>query len=232
MALVKICMPISAEKYAGIAEELYYINSKACDIVEWRYDYLKDDENKPLADLISEVKSKLNNKPLLFTYRTLAEGGFAADDVDNYYGINMSAIRSGRLDIVDIECGKEQKLPEDILAIAHEKDVKVMISKHLFDVALKKDEIIEMLCRMQETGGDIVKLAVSVSDAQGAQDVMGAAKEMFEKYAKVPIVTIGMGEAGKITRYPEPFYGSSITYVRGFRETAPSQLSIEEAVNK
>ena len=228
MPQVKICIPVSAKNREGLSEELEYIRDKDCHIVEWRFDYWEENNKPAPADLLGRIKGKSGSKLLLFTYRTKAEGGFASEDETLYYNVNMNAIKSGYVDILDIEFEKRQPLIERLLAAAAENRVKTMLSKHLHEVNINKDELVGILRKMQDIGGDTIKLAVSVSDEKDARELMSAAKEMYEKYAKVPIVTIGMGEAGKITRLTEPFYGSSITFIRGLRETAAGQLSYEE----
>jgi len=227
---VKICMPISALSKDAFEEELDHVAESPCDIVEIRYDYRSDRpfDLEYLQALVYEAKQKLSQKCLLFTYRTLAEGGLGSNGDDEYEAIYKKVIQSGHVDIVDIEFTKAPEFVEMLIEQAHKNNIKVIVSKHIFDQGLSKDEIIALLLKMQETSADIVKLAVFADDDASAQDVICAAKEMHEKHAKKPFVTIGMGEHGKITRYIEPFYGSSITYAKGMRATAPGQLDVSE----
>jgi 3-dehydroquinate dehydratase-1 len=235
---VKICVPVSGESLSEFDTELGYASDSPCDIIELRYDYLTDADLATISTTESSANSisnllggsikNLQGKLILFTYRTKQEGGFGADDDDEYYKINEKAIASGQIDMIDIEFTKKVELVKRLIALAYENDVKVIVSKHYFKKSLSKDEQIEMLKKMQETGADIVKLAVSVYDEAGAHDVISAAKEMYEKHAKIPFITIGMGEHGKITRHIEPFYGSAITFARGQKATAPGQLSVSE----
>ena len=224
---VKICMPISAGNSAELSEELEYVSGSLCDIAEWRYDYWSEGGLSDIIAIIGGIKEKLGKKPLLFTYRTCSEGGLGSDSPGIYREVNMKAIMSGRADIVDLEFEKGQSVFGGIIRSARQNNVKVMVSKHLYE-SVSKSRMIGMLRDMQGAGGDIIKLAVNAEDARGAHDVTEAAREVYEKYADAPIVTIGMGTAGVTTRYIKPFYGSSITFVKGVRGTAPGQLSIEE----
>jgi 3-dehydroquinate dehydratase-1 len=217
---VKICIPISARGHAELDYELDHISNVKCDIAEWRFDYWQ----RGNCGISCEIKKRLIGKPLIFTYRTSREGGFGLDDDDTYCDINTEAIMSGHIDCVDLEFSKGRGLILDIAGQARNKGLKTIISKHIFDRQVLKDEMIEMLCEMQDTGAEIVKLAAHTPDARSAGEVISAAKEMYEKYAKTPFITVGMGEAGKITRAAAPFYGSSMTYARGLRETAPGQI--------
>ena len=228
---VKICMPVSPRDFSELEAEFEHAFNSPCDVVELRFDYLAELICKigGIFNTQSKVKS---DKLILFTYRTQAEGGLGTDNDDKYYTINEQAILSGQIDILDVEFTKDKSLVERIIKLAHENDVKVIISKHYFEKSLSQDEQIEMLIKMQATGADIVKLATTVFDKKGAQDVISAAKEMYENHAKVPFITIGMGEFGKITRFIEPFYGSAMTYAKGLKSTAPGQMSILELLGE
>ena len=246
---VKICVPISARDFSELEAELQYALESLCDIIELRYDYLAEitcklceiNKQRHLGNVLNEITKKQeelkkqtkmkSDKLILFTFRTKLEGGFGTDDGENYYNINEQAILSGAVDIVDIEFTKEKTLINRLIKLAHENNVKIIISKHYFEKNLTKEEQLEMLKKMQEAGADIIKLATTVYDEADAQDVINAAEEMYEKHAKVPIITIGMGEFGKITRKLRPFYGSAITYAKGQKATAPGQLSIEELLD-
>lgn len=226
---VKICVSISPTNKSELIEELYYATNSGCDIIEFRYDFWCDESYNVIADENSYFKKNLpQSKPLLFTYRTKFEGGSGSDEHDVYEAINTQAILSGNVDIVDIEFTKPPTLIQKLIDKAHEHGVTTLVSKHYFEKNLSETEILEELLKMQETGADIIKLAVAAYDEQDAKNVINAAKEMYEKYAKVPIITIGMGEHGKITRHIKPFYGSSMTYAKGMKATASGQMSVAE----
>jgi len=177
--------------------------------------------------LLSENSDEAKEKLILFTYRTAAEGGQGNDGEELYEEINRGAILSGYIDIIDIEFTKKPELIKRLINVAHKNGVKTIVSKHFFDKSLAKEEIAELLVKIQETGADIAKVAVSVKSAKEAEDVISAAKEMHDKL-KIPFITVGMGEFGEITRHTKPFYGSSITYAKGMRSTAPGQLDVSD----
>ena len=194
-------------------------------------------KGKKHVNLLNETSSgSLNNverdKLTLFTFRTKLEGGLGTDNNEEYYNINEQAILSGHIDIIDIEFTKEDVQIKKLIKLAHENNVKVIISKHYFEKSLSKEEQLNMLIKMQETGADIIKLATTVYDEAGAQEVISAAEEMYNKHATIPIITIGMGEFGKVTRQIKPFYGSAITYARGIKATAPGQISVPELLGE
>jgi 3-dehydroquinate dehydratase-1 len=221
---VKTCMSVAAGSERELFLKLSYAVKSACDIIEWRADYWEEKGEKPFA----EIKRELWGKPLIFTYRTRAEGGLGADDASMYQAVNEEAILSGCADAVDIEFEKDKGIVRALTCLARERGVKVIISKHTGKPGATKDEIAEMMLKLFCAGGDIAKLAVCAGCEADAKAVIEAAKSLFGKYPDKPFITVGMGEAGRATRYKKPFYGSSVTYVKGFSETALGQLSIEE----
>ena len=221
---VKICVPVCPRDKLELASELEFAVGSGCDIVEWRGDYWAEKRKKPFG----AIKKRLGEKPLLFAYRTSKEGGLGTDDDREYYAENKNAIKSKRVDAVDLEFSKPAWVIDGLMALAKRNNVKVMLSRHLTEGFITKDEMTASLILMQNKGCHLTKLALYARDEDHAREIIGAASEMHEKYAKAPFITVGMGEAGKITRYAKPFYGSSMTYAKGLNETAPGQLPVSE----
>jgi len=72
----KICVPI-----VGITKEEILADAKSTkdisvDLVEWRADWFEDIFNfNQVLEVLSQLKTILNEVPLLFTFRTAQEGG-------------------------------------------------------------------------------------------------------------------------------------------------------------
>ena len=222
---VKVCVPLAPRGSSELFAELDFAGGAACDIAEWRADFWEEE-----AWRLELIKEGLMGKPLVFTYRTKKEGGLGVDDDEAYRLVYKRAILSGLVEAADIEFTKPDAIKREIIRAARENGVIVILSLHVFCGEVKREELIERLVTMQEAGGDIVKLAVLVRGENEAQEVISAGKEMYEKYAKRPFITVGMGEAGRITRKKSPFYGSAVTYALGLSGTGPGQMPVSELV--
>ena len=84
-----------------------------------------------------------------------------------------------------------------------------------------------MLSRMDAAGADVLKIAYRARDAQDALrllDVQLRARVVFSR----PIIAIGMGGAGALTRIAGSRFGSAATFASLGAASAPGQLSVEE----
>ena len=52
--------------------------------------------------------------------------------------------------------------------------------------------------------------------------------ELLGKTWPIPVIVVGMGEIGQLTRIVGPLRGSALTYASSGRRSAPGQLSLEE----
>ena len=78
--------------------------------------------------------------------------------------------------------------------------------------------------KMQEMGGDVVKLAVMPETGEDVLCLMAASLDMRERYADRPFVTMSMGPMGAVTRISGGLTGSAITFGTAGEASAPGQL--------
>ena len=87
-----------------ILQQIESFKSFQYDLIELRIDFYKDihDDQKKVNDLLYKINKK-TNKPLLFTYRSLREGGQIQLTDENYLKLIQTACVSQCIDLVDIE---------------------------------------------------------------------------------------------------------------------------------
>ena len=225
----KICVPIVGETREDILDEARLIAASQADIAEFRADYyegLSDPES--LAGILRELREILGNMPLLMTLRTKEEGGFGAVSTSEYSDINIRAARSGLVDLIDLELGRGSGIVMDIIEKVHAAGAAVIVSSHDFDGTPPGSEIVERLCRMQDAGADIVKIAVMPGSRRDVITLLAALDEMLAEYAKCPVIAISMGETGMITRIAAEAFGSSVSFGCASRASAPGQIGADE----
>ena len=145
----KICVPIVGVTKEEILEAGKNICTIGADVIEWRVDWYA----KELRNVIGETA-------LLFTFRTAKEGGEKAIETDVYVALNERAAKSGQVDLVDVEAFTGETAVKQIIETAHATGVKVVASNHDFHKTPAQEEIVSRLCKMQELGADIPKIAV------------------------------------------------------------------------
>ncbi len=225
----KICVPIVSKT----KEEILYIGKKikdtSADLVEWRVDWFSDLQDiEKIKDVAKELSIELGDIPLLFTIRTKNEGGECDITTDEYIKINMELARTGYVDLIDIEILQIEKYASDVILEIQSFGVKVIGSNHNFKKTPTKDDIIEILKKMQNLGVDISKIAVMPTSKKDLLELLEATMIMSEKYADRPFITISMGKIGMLSRISGELFGSAITFGTVGDVSAPGQIDSED----
>lgn len=225
----KICVPIVGITMDEILSEANAVKQTSADMVEWRADWYEDvfHEQKVL-EVLYQLRKILQETPILFTFRTSNEGGEKGISSSNYKTLNISVSNSGLVDLIDVEGFMGDTLVSSIVSFAHKHNVKVIVSNHNFEKTPAKEEIIHRLCKMQELGADIPKIAVMPNCQKDVLTLLEATIEMNEKYAKGPIITMSMSNLGSISRISGQYFGSALTFGALKKSSAPGQLEVED----
>lgn len=225
----KICVPMVGKNLNELINEANLLKNIDFDIVEWRVDFFehvkKIDE---VESTLQEIRHILSDIPMIFTFRSAEEGGQTKVGKKFYMELNERIARTGLADIVDIELFNNENDIRKLIDIAHMNSVSVIISNHDFNRTPSKEEIISRLCREQELGGDILKIAVMPNCTGDVITLLDASRIMKEKYARCPIITMSMGGKGVITRLSGEIFGSDVTFAAVKKVSAPGQIYIED----
>lgn len=225
----KICVPIVAHTKGEILAEAARITEVPADVVEWRVDWYDEVEDITAVCKTAEaLRSTLGDLPLLFTFRTAREGGEKEISATDYETLNLAAIRSGCIDLVDVEAFFEEDMAKRIIEAAHTAGVKVVASNHDFDKTPSKEELVKRLRYMQDINADIPKIAVMPQNKQDVLELLSATSEMKENYADRPIITMSMAKDGAISRLCGEVFGSALTFGTAGKASAPGQMEVEE----
>ncbi len=225
----KICVPIVGTAKEEIIEQAEALGSTAADLAEWRADWFEGVfEQEQVEEVLHKLRVILGEMPLLFTFRTAAEGGERAIGATDYAGLLAAAAQTGCVDLVDVEAFRGDAAVKKILAAVHQAGVKAVASNHDFQKTPEKDEIVRRLCRMQELGADISKIAVMPQNKRDVLTLLAATEEMCREYAKGPVITMAMGGMGMVSRLCGEVFGSAVTFGAAKRASAPGQVDVQE----
>lgn len=225
--LPKICVPLIIEEDSEVFGILQQLQNKNFDLVEIRIDYYKNVENiESVKNLLKVLIENLKNIPIIFTFRTFKEGGQKNIDIEYYKNLNIEAIKTGYIDLIDIEFLLNKDIINNIILEARKNNVKIIISNHNFNETPKKEDIIKILCEMQQLNVDLLKIAVMPKNKQDVLELICATNEMILNYAKVPLITISMGQIGSISRVIGGMFGSAITFAVASKFSAPGQIEV------
>ena len=220
----KIAAPITGADEAEILRQADVITASAADIAEWRMDCFSQVENSAaVVQCLCALRRQLGETPLLATFRTAAEGGAHPMETAAYRALNEAVIASGCADLLDVELFSGEDTVAALLDSAHSAQLKVVLSNHDFEKTPPVTEMTARLRAMQALGGDVLKLAVMPRSRADVLALLQATEEAA-RWAERPLVTMSMGEAGRVSRLCGGFFGSCITFGAGRQRSAPGQM--------
>ncbi|MGQ5709952.1 type I 3-dehydroquinate dehydratase [Lactobacillus sp. PSON] len=202
------------------------------DLMEWRIDYY-DDGIKHHNNLISTAKKLreiVGELPILITFRTKNEGGVRELDEHHYLDLVEEVIKHRLGDAVDIELFHDELRVKELVKLAHNYNVVVIMSNHDFEKVPAKDVIEFRLKKMVQLGADIPKLACMPHSARDVLRLLEATNKVSQEIDN-PLITMAMGDIGKVTRIAGQVFGSSLSFGAVGKTSAPGQLSIEDLRN-
>ena len=104
---VKILTSLMAVDDSGLVYSAQSIQSYPIDIFEWRADWFDDKDPHHLRATAYKIKHNAE-KPIIFTMRTVREGGMADLDEDAYFSCVNEIAESGLMDAVDVELRRDR----------------------------------------------------------------------------------------------------------------------------
>lgn len=227
--LPKVCVPILGESKEQILDSARAIKELDIDLVEWRADWFEFVfDYKKVTEVLMELRDILGDLPLLFTFRTLAEGGNRDISNEDYMALNKKACDSGKIDMLDVQMFTGEALVQELISYAHANDIIVVGSNHDFNGTPSKKQIVTRLQLMQHFEADIVKIAVMPKTRTDVFTLITATEEMVSKYAKVPVVAMSMSKLGVISRVAGELFGSCITFAAAGQASAPGQIAAKD----
>ena len=207
--MTEICVSLTDETTAQVVERMKELSGIA-DIFEIRGDLLID------LDLLAILRGK--NDPLLFTARSVSEGGRWQDDDPRRPKVLLEAVKRG-FDYVDVEF--KANYTEVIL----EKAGRGLVLSH-HDIRGTPENLDGLYARMVKAGADIVKIVTTPKSVGDVGRLLAFAKRVKEKGGP-PLIALAMGPLGIITRVLAGRYGAPFTFassVQG-REASPGQIT-------
>lgn len=225
----KICVPIIGSTKEEILAEATSISKLEADIVEWRVDFYEDVMSIPMVlEAMVSLVDILKEKPILFTFRTKAEGGELDISEEAYTELIKAVINQNIAGAVDVELFKGENTLEDIATYAKDFDVKVVASNHDFTKTPDKEEIKRRLVLMNKKGAHVSKMAVMPQSALDVLTLLSATEELHREYKNMTIITMSMGQLGVVSRLSGGVFGSAMTF--GARNSkaasAPGQVEV------
>lgn len=225
----KICVPLVGKTREEIIDGANDLKNIKFDLVEWRVDHYVDVlDIEKVKETLVKLREVLVDTPILFTFRSLKEGGEKEVSVEYYAKLNKEISATKNVDLIDVELFTGDEIVKEIVEYAHENEVKVVMSNHDFFKTPDKEEIVSRLCKMQDLGADLPKIAVMPQNTTDVLTLLCATDEMVTKFAKTPIITMSMAGLGVISRLAGETFGSALTFGAAKEASAPGQVAVDK----
>lgn len=225
----KVIVPIVGKTREEILAKGKELASIPLHVVEWRVDFYEDVfQISQVLETLKGLRAALGETPILFTFRTLKEGGEKEISMEDYTALNKAVAQSGDADAIDVEIFSGDQVVLENIANIHAAGKVVVGSNHDFHKTPSQADLIYRLRKMQDMGADIPKIAVMPQNKADVLTLLAATEEMYRCYADRPIITMSMSATGVISRLCGEVFGSSMTFGAVGQVSAPGQIPVEQ----
>lgn len=226
---VKTIVPITAKtKEQAIAQAKVIAANADADLAEFRIDLLSfANDSKQVIALGQELKQILGAKPMIATIRTHNEGGQLTISDADYGKTYQVYLQQPFMDMLDVEMFRDQHIVKNTVKLAHAKKVLIVMSNHDFQKTPPEAEIIKRLLKQDESGADILKIAVMPQSKQDVFTLMNATLKVSQQ-SKKPLLTMSMGKLGTISRIATANMGGSFSFGMIGEASAPGQIDVTQ----
>ena len=161
---------------------------------------------------------------MLFTWRTIGEGGETPLCSDNYIKLLQAIVDQDLVQAIDVELFAYTEEIGCIMKQAHQQGMQTVMSYHNFQSTLETLHVYAE--RMVSVGAQVIKFALMPSTNDDVLSVLQLTKELTERYPQLPRITMSMGQLGQMTRTCGHVFGNCLTFGTLGQASAPGQVEV------
>lgn len=224
-----VCTPLVGRSMDNLMAELDVVLPKKPDVLEWRVDFFEhiDDTTAVIASAAA-IKNAAGDIPLLFTRRSIIEGGEKISlSEGQVIALYAAVCESKNIDLIDYEMANEAANVARVREVAHTNGIKLVLSFHNFSCTPGLETLAAKFLAAEQMGADVAKVAVMPRDLDDVLTLLTATREASKKL-RIPLISMSMGPYGSLTRLFGWTFGSALTFAVGADSSAPGQVPIED----
>ena len=228
-----ICVPIVGPTVEDILSQLEEAVQAKVDLIELRPDMwmkcsnISEDEYIPtIVTFVEEVHPRVVDMPVLFTWRTISEGGETPLCSDNYIKLLQAIVDQDLVQAIDVELFAYTEEIGSIMKQAHQQGMQTVMSYHNFQSTPDIETLHVYAERMVSVGAQVIKFALMPITIDDVLSVLQFTKELMERYPQLPRITMSMGQLGQITRTCGHVFGNCLTFGTLGQASAPGQVDV------
>ena len=228
-----ICVPIVGPTIKDILSQVQEAVQAKVDLVELRPDMwmkesdLHEDAYLPtIVNIVEKVHSRYEDMPMLFTWRTIGEGGETPLCSDNYSNLLQAIVDQDLVQAIDVELFAYTEEIGSIIKQAHQQGMQTVMSYHNFESTPDLEILYVYAERMVSVGVQVIKFALMPSTNDDVLSILRFTKELTERYPQLPRITMSMGQLGQMTRTCGHVFGNCLTFGTLGQASAPGQVEV------
>jgi len=217
--MTKVAAVILAGNAAEVERQSRIALGKGADLVELRLDAIADLGPGTIRHLAKSL-----GEHTIATMRSPGQGGAQRRGRSPHSAV-MREICGHRFAYVDLELEEDDAELDALARVAHDRGTKVIVSHHFAEAVdiHRTSEVLEA-CAAR---GDIAKVVAPVDDLDIAIHLIDLARTKTDRAR--PIILIGTGASGMVTRALADALGEEIQYAAWGNAAAPGQLPLATA---
>lgn len=228
-----ICVPIVGPTVEDILSQMQEAVQAKVDFIELRPDmwmkdsHISEEEYIPtIVNLVKQVHSSYGAMPMLFTWRTLAEGGETSIRSETYGYLLQAIVDQGLVQAIDVELFAYTDAIGHSIKQAYQQGIQTVMSYHNFQSTPDIETLHVYAERMVSVGAQVIKFALMPSTNDDVLSVLRLTKELTERYPELPRITMSMGQLGQMTRTCGNVFGNCLTFGTLGQASAPGQVDV------
>ena len=223
------CSPLVGRTRERLLAEAANVAAKKPDVIEWRVDYFEGiADAKSVIDTGGAMRKTVGDTPLIFTRRSVKEGGeriaIGDEEVVRLYD---AVAASGLLDFIDFEMGNDPEHVRRVRESTRRHGTRLILSYHNFSETPSQEFMVQRFLEAERLGADVAKVAVMPRNRADVLALLAATAQADDK-ARIPLISMSMGPLGSVTRMIGGMFGSSLSFAVGEGSSAPGQLPIAD----
>jgi 3-dehydroquinate dehydratase-1 len=224
-----ICSPLVGRTPERLLAEAAVVAAKGPDVIEWRVDFFGPiGDTSVVLDIGRALRTAIGDAPLIFTRRSIREGGEAiALDDEGVVQLYDAVGASGLVDFLDFEMGNDPEHVKRVVTSARAHKTQVILSYHNFGYTPGLEFLVQRFLEAERLGGDVAKVAVMPRDRNDVLTLLFATSQAEAK-SRIPLVSMAMGPLGAVTRMVGGLFGSTLSFAVGEGSSAPGQMPIAD----
>ena len=222
-----VCIPITGSEMKQISKQIEEAVIYNPELIEIRIDLWQSNLFEFISEFLLNIRNMANETPLLVTYRSKREGGLGNLELKELLKL-YSAILESDIDMIDFELSMGEVALAPLIEKAKDRNIITVLSYHNFNETPDNVTLMGKLVQAKLIGGDIGKIATMPKIKEDVLTLLSVTTKGYSEL-DIPIITMSMGEMGKMSRICGGFFGSFITFASlPNQPSAPGQIEVSK----